>query len=471
VTALAEAYELEASLNRLFREEAMFEGKLLQEEAWLVEDIERTFPVRLYRQARKVGAEPVLEPLFSGLRKALADHPELGELMAKFDRAFEDALERGANREVALASLAKQRRQWKRVQKALLDKDRAATEDLVAWIERDVEERMAIAQKRSGRAAEVPRSQATEKALKDAEKKALTDAEKKAIKNAQEKLAEREEQIRKAYAAFVDAMADSNPENFPAFAKLAAYLKHDDPVWGRIAEKVAAFRAGKETGNLENAIQGIIGEALALRNAWVVDRIAAAAERAQAIAQKLGNEWEVVFTQLPVLATTKTKGMGELYDASIWLVKKGVPAKGEPLLDAAPVFVLQVKSGSVKEAAEQIRKDFSRELGAAKGAGTGAAKGAGRVRLPRAAAAGETATQDYTVRNLQELLKPNVKPPKGTVGSLSTQRILVSPRPPSTGSLLKHMPAGTAIEHIESQLSKSELNPCVKAIAKRLAKR
>lgn len=109
----------------------------------------------------------------------------------------------------------------------------------------------------------------------------------------------------------------------------------------------------------------MIGEALALRNAWVVDGIVKATERAQHIASKLGKDWDVVFAQMPVTASTRGGGMGEIYDASVWIVTKG---KREPL-KAAPRLVLQERHGAGG-------------LCAAGGRDGGAAVTAGAVSLP-----------------------------------------------------------------------------------------
>jgi hypothetical protein len=422
VTVIAEAYELERSL-----------GTLMKTEKWLVEDLERAFPVRFFRESRQVGAEPALEGVLTGLRKAFADHPKLPEVMADFEVAYRASLGAAGKQEVALNKLTKARAEWREIRDALLKEDRAASEDLVAWMERDIEERMAIARKRSGRGAS-SKASPTAKGAKPLQLVKATEAE----------LAKRIEQTARTYEAFVTSMADANPEFFPAFAKLGAYLREDDPAWGRIAAKLAEHGPRTSAEDLSKAIHGIIGEALAMKNAWVVDRVVTASERATQLAAKLGGEWDAVITELPVLASTKSGGMGELYDASIWVVNRKT---GE----AAPVFVLQVKAGKVSEAADQIGRDFARELG-------------DKVRLP-APTKGDPPS--YDILNLRELLeRERVKPGKGTLGDLSTQRVLVAPRPPSDASLRRALPRATAIEYVESVLSKQESLSCSHAIAK-----
>jgi hypothetical protein len=436
VSAIGDAYELERSLARLF-----------ELEKHLVDDIDRTFPIRLFRQGRRMGAEPVLESVYRGVRKALKDHPDLSVMMSRFDVAYEQALVRGADRTVVLNKLAKERRAWEDAKKLLAKKDPRETEDLIAWIDRDIEERMAIARKLSGRdsglAAKPGKKAGTAKKLGGA---------KKPLKQAEVDAAKQAEAAREAYEGFVEAMSRSDPDTFVSFEKLASYFKHDDPIWGRIAEKVAAHRSGKKA---IDAIQGVLGEALAMRHAWVVDSVVRATERAERIAAKLGREWEVVYTQLPVVGSTKTGGMGELYDASVWVVKKSKGVEGE-VLEAAPVFVLQVKSGNVKTAVEQTGRDFTREL-------------KGKVRLPVAAQKGP---REFNIRNLKDLLKKNqVKPTRGKLGDMTTQRILVAPRPPSERSIRANLPPGTAIEYVEALMAKNAMNKCSERIAKAIGKK
>ena len=430
MSAIGDAYELERALGRLF-----------ELEKHLVDDIDRTVPIRFFRQGRRVGAEPVLESVYKGLRAALKGRRKLSDLLSRFDRAYEEALVRNADRTVVLNALHKERSSWQEMKRALAKQEPRETEDLIAWIDRDIEERMAIARKLSGRDGTLPTTAAKKgKGVKKAATKAGEDA------------AQQAERVRQVYEAFVDAMSRSDPESFVAFEKLASYFKYDDPVWGRIADKVAAHGSGKKA---VDAIQGVIGEALAMRHAWVVDSIVRATERAERIATKLGPGWEVVYTQLPVLAATKRGGMGELYDASVWLVKKGAGAKGE-VLEAAPLFVLQVKSGKVSTAVQQTGTDFSREL-------------RGKVRFP---AGGKDAPSEFAVRNLKELLDANgVKAAPGRLADMTTQRMLVAPRPPSERSIRIRLPPGTAIEYVEALMGKDAMNMCSERIARAIRRK
>jgi hypothetical protein len=436
MTPVAHAHRLERAL-----------AEVLEEEKWLLDDLDRAVPFRLFRQARRSGAEPALESVFRGLRKALDDHPDLAKLLRRFDRAYDEVLARAANPEVALRKLAKERARWRSMRDVMRKRDRSGTEDLVAWLERDIEERFAIARSRGRRPQPTARKPGEpHKKPTKAELKAAKRAEAAAIKRAGE-------EARRTYEAFVTAMAESDPDSFYSFAKLAAYFKPDDPVWGRIADKVA--RAGSPRKAV-NAIQGVLGEALAMRHAWVVDSIVRATKRAERLAERLGPDWEVVYTELPVVAGTKSGGMGELYDASIWVVRK---SKGKPdeVLEAAPVFVLQVKSGTVSEATDQMRKDFTRELSSS------------IVRLPLASGVKPTpATRDYRIQNLHGLMRrEGVAPARGRVGELTTQRVLVAPRPPSDRSIHR-LPPGTAIEYVEGLMQQRRIKRCSDGVAKAL---
>jgi hypothetical protein len=398
--------------------------------AHLADDIGRTFPIRLFRQGRREGAEPVLEAALAGVRRALAKDPALTTLMHQFDAAFERAI-RPSKHGLGLKKLEEEHARWRHTKDWLQKTDRQGTEELVAWLDRDITERMTIARRYSRRGAakkaKTPRTK-TERSAK-----------------------ERAEQAREAYDAFVESWWSQPDER--AFARLAAYFKEDDPLWDRIAEKVAAHRAGKDSGDVVHAIQGVIGEALALRNAWVVDSIVTAAkrakkiaskiakaERAKGIASKLGSDWDVVLTQMPVTASTRGGGVGEIYDAAVWIVKKTPPR------EAAPVFVLQVKSGTTRTAAKQIATDFRRELGDTVG---------GSVWLPAAKDGAKSEPRAYAIYNLRELLSR--QDITDLADDVSTHRMLVSPRAPSTSSIIRELPEGTSVEVVDALMTKSEL--------------
>jgi hypothetical protein len=444
--ALYEAYKLERTLSRAYKAAA-----------WLTEDIGRTFPMRLFREGRRLGVEPVLEAVYSGMKTALTKYPELSDTMLRCEKAFALATDPNAVHAVAMTVLEQEMGNWRKIKTLLLEKDRAATEDLVVWLDRDIEEQIDIA-RRLGGGGEPPVSRAVatksaqngsrartavEKGLSQAEKVALADAEKRAAVTL------------RVYEAFVGCVRN-RPDQFGSFNRLAAYFPKGDPMWERIAEKVISHSA-TDTGHVAYAIQGVIGEALALRNAWVVDSIVKATERAHRIAAKLGKEWEVVFTQAPVFASTKAGSLGEIYDASVWIVKKGTGT-----LQAAPVFVLQVKSGGSRAAAEQTARDFSREL-------------EGTVLLPTVDAAGKAGgsiAKPYAIKNLRHLLgDKGVKETAGEVGGLTTQRMLVSPRAPSTGTLLEHLPNGASIDYVGGLMTQTEVKGLSEAIRDALPKR
>jgi hypothetical protein len=62
-------------------------------------------------------------------------------------------------------------------------------------------------------------------------------------------------------------------------------------------------------------------------------------------------------------------------------------------------------------------------------------------------------------KELHELLTANgVREAPGSVGTLTTQRVLVAPRAPSVTSIQRHLPKGTAVEYTEGLMTKRELN-------------
>jgi hypothetical protein len=143
--------------------------------------------------------------------------------------------------------------------------------------------------------------------------------------------------------------------------------------------------------------------------------------------------------------------LGQLYDSSIWIVKKG------KTLEAAPVWVLEVKSGKIAEAPEQIRKDFARELGSTRGA---------TVRLPMQ----DGSDGEFAIKNLRGLLEKQVDLEAAGLGDGSTQRLLVMPRAPTDAALLRKLPRGVAVDFIPALMSKGELNDVSRALAKSLKK-
>jgi hypothetical protein len=404
-------------------------GELRALASYAAEDLDRTFPIRIFKWGRQVSYEPALEPMVAALNKVLGKHPHVPELIKDFDRAYARALACTSDSRTALKVLEAQRSEWqafKRSYPKTVGKDNVRElEDFLAWVDRDVEERVAIARAASRREAA---------------------GDLREIVKAGKKL-----DGGKVYAQLLAGLKGADAETREALLQVARYCKRDDPVWERIAEKLAKVGPKAPAEDLEAALQGILGEALALRNPWVVERLATAVDRAQELVRGLGKEWKVVVAELPTRASTRSGGMGEIYDASVWIVRE----TPDGVREAAPVWVLQVKSGKVGEAAEQVSNDVMREFGP-------------KVRIP--VAGPSPGEQEYAIRNLREVLEPKGKVAAGspTFGEASTQRVLVAPRPPSERSVVGKLKPGVSIEYVEAVMGKRKLNRCSRALAKAL---
>ena len=437
---------------------ALLEG-LHAENVLLAEDVGRTIAYRFFNEGSKIGVEPVIRRAFDALPKALADHPELARLMTRFEKSYLKSFQTGAGRTVALDAMRQDIAAWNKLKADMLKKDRALNEDLVNWLERDFAERGTIAERRA-KATETPKKIAPEpappsgKPVQKVPTKPQTPTQEAARKAAQA-LAE---QKRLAYESFVVAISRANPEERVALFRICEYFDHDDPLWDAVASTFKKYSKSSDI-ELANAIQGVIGEALAMRNVWVLEAMSEAVQRAERIAAALGKDWEVVFYHEASSASATAGGLKQqLYDSSIWIVKKGDAAAGD-VLEAAPIFVLEVKSGSTKKAVEQVEKGFAREFEEF-------------VHLPIKGAlddAGKVPTQTFKIKNLRELLDSQGIAAK-ELGDLSTHRLLVAPRPSSERRFKQSLPKGVALEFTESLLSKREANVSALAFAKALKK-
>ena len=397
-------------------------------------DLDRTFPIRIFKWGRETRYEPALEPVIRTLNDILPKYPKLPRILNDFDAAYARAVActKPSAAAPAIAILKKKRADWQSfIETYTKEKSRDAAEEfdeLLRWIDRDLQERLAIARLRGDRTTASSGVASTRRAAVAADPAA-------------------------AYNAFMRAARSADTDTREALIRLAAYLRRDDPVWNQIGQKVAGFDRSAPAQNLENAIQGVLGEALALRNPWVVEALATAVDRGKQLATKLGTDWKVVVVETPVRASTRTArgaGMGELYDSSVWLVRR--PKRGNVALEAAPVWVLQVKSGKVSEAAEQVASDVHRELGK-------------HVEIPTSAA-GAVEMQRYEVRNLRELLNQSgVTADKAAWAKFGTQRVLVAARPPSDTSLAANLPSWVSVDFIEAMMTKGDLRRASKAIA------
>jgi hypothetical protein len=396
-------------------------------------------PTRLFRQGAGVEADLALQPAARALSRGLLQAHrklEVPALMRRFYKNF-DVVASGADVErFAYNELIDARAAWQEVKRELAGSKVEGAKDFVLWFDRDVEELTVVA-RREGALARGP------KPTKAAPKSAAT-----AVPSG----ATSKKEGRKVYDLFVETTAGATPRAFPSLARAGIFLRRKDiAIWTRIAEAAKRMTKSSEE-ELASKIQGIIGEALALRHPWVSHELGAAVERAQALVSKLGKEWSVVFVEAESYASkTAGSGLGQLYDSSIWIVKKG------KTLEAAPVWVLEVKSGKIAEAPEQIRKDFARELGSTRGA---------TVRLPMQ----DGSDGEFAIKNLRGLLEKQVDLEAAGLGDGSTQRLLVMPRAPTDAALVRKLPRGVAIDFIPALMSKGELNDVSRALAKSLKK-
>jgi hypothetical protein len=209
-----------------------------------------------------------------------------------------------------------------------------------------------------------------------------------------------------------------------ALDKLFRFLKEEeDPAWASLAE--AINRGGK---NLKTSIQGKLGEHIAMRTPWVAELFLDAYAEAKAIARRMeGGGFRVQLVDMPAHALTSRKGMAEIYDGSVWLLRN-VP---EPPI-AIPVMICQVKSGTVADAIEQIANtDLRREFGA-------------------------------TIRLESEpgrFVEFSITAPSKELGfeSFETRRVLVSSRPPSDRRIAQNLRPGMTIDYTKLPFTSKEL--------------
>jgi hypothetical protein len=145
--------------------------------------------------------------------------------------------------------------------------------------------------------------------------------------------------------------------------KLFEYVDQDDPAWEDLAALIVERSGGKQLSaeaiaQLVNDVQGKLGEHLAMRLRTVSMLLEDAYERAASIVKAhAAAGWQVRFCDGVVRASTVKGGIQQSYDASIWLIREA------PLPRLAmPVQLIQVKSGTVREAMEQIGSDVDRAI-------------------------------------------------------------------------------------------------------------
>ncbi|MDH2427014.1 hypothetical protein [Sphaerisporangium sp. TRM90804] len=386
-----------------------------------------TSQIRLFRKgARGVETDLLIEPVIRALGEdLLREHSALVPLMKGVYKQFQLAVRHPGKASFAVDELLELRRAWQPLKAELSRSEVEDAGEFARWFDQEVEEMTAIV-RRGGTPGRAPR---------------------KGVQAAPRKVSR--EDARAAYKVFTGAMADSSPATFVLMQQLSFFFRPSDPIWLSMAEAVASTGV-KNVDALAVRIQGILGEGLALRHPWVLHLMSEGARRAQRLAGLLGPEWKIVFVEGAAYASkTSGAGLGQLYDGSIWIVRKG--QGGEPL-EAAPVWVLEVKSGRVSEAMRQIAKGFVRELDKT-------------VRLPRP----DGSTAECTVRSLRALLGDKADLVKDEIGEASTQRVLVAPRAPGDRSV-RHLPKGVAVDYIMSFMSQRDMRTVSRALAAAHAK-
>ncbi|MFJ5774545.1 hypothetical protein [Streptomyces sp. NPDC093094] len=414
----------------------------------LVEEIILTaLPVRLFRKGGRAEADFLLETGVRALAGQLAkEEGQLGEVMADFYRRFRLVVRHpGKKAPFLLDELQAAGARWRELRPRLRSGRAEGVEEFITWFDREVDELTAVA-RRTRRQAQRSRGHSAQHQPAQARKPKATRAK-------ADVPATTEEDGLRIYETFLDAASESSPEMFALMERISCFLPHNDPVWRRIAEKAASMKkAGslrpKDIEDFAIHLQGVLGEALALRHPWVGHLMSEAGVRAQKLVTKLGKGWRVVVVESEVYATkTRGSGLGQLYDASLWIVRDGKR-------EAAPLWIMEVKSGSLSTAPEQVRKSFFREIG-------------GSARLP--VAGGEA--QQFAVSNLRSLLERNgVDPAASGLDDLSTQRLLVAPRPPTDRALSRGLPKGVAIDYVQSVMPQAEIRAVSTYLARAIKK-
>ncbi|WP_189710716.1 hypothetical protein, partial [Streptomyces anandii] len=315
----------------------------------------------------------------------------------------------------------------------------------INWFDREVDELTAVAQ-RTRKQAQKSKWHGTQS------QPALAKKPKAAQAKAHAPVTTAEDGLR-IYETFLDAAIESPPEMSALMERISCFLPQNDPVWRRIAEKAASMKmAGslkpKDIEDFAIHLQGVLGEAMALRHPWVNHLMAEAGDRAQKLVTKLGRGWRIVVVESEVYATkTRGSGLAQLYDTSLWLVRDGKR-------EAAPLWIMEVKSGNLSTAPEQMRKGFFREIG-------------GSAQLP--VAGGEV--EPFAVSNLRSLLERNgVDPTASGLDDLSTQRLLVAPRPPTDRALSRGLPKGVAVDYVESVMTQADIRAVSTYLARAIKK-
>ena len=384
-----------------------------------VEAMDVEFIWRITRMGRAVEWD-LADGTLETFARLIRSQPKVIKLINEIDLAHALVTK---NPDVALAKMLKVARKWegsgklrglKEELRAATSAPRRETEELIKAVEDHFGRRMNSALDVSADRA-IPGSMVNRKPIEMA-----ADAFIKAARSPEGKAAGAE--LMKSLQ-MLRAAKKAGPER-DALDKLFRFLKEEeDPAWASLAE--AINRGGK---NLKTSVQGKLGEHIAMRTPWVAELFLDAYAEAKAVARRMeGGGFRVQLVDMPAHALTSRKGMAEIYDGSVWLLRN-VP---EPPI-AVPVMICQVKSGTVADAIEQIANtDLRREFGA-------------------------------TIRLESEpgrFVEFEITPPSKELGfeSLETRRVLVSSTPPSDRRIAQNLKPGMTIDYTRLPFKSKEL--------------
>jgi len=408
-----------------------------------MEDVQHTLRMRLFNAARTDIEEPLVKGALKALGTTAPEVTHIERAVARVNELYFPLMRRERVSARALEKFEQAMEEFRALKTQILKSDKKELQDLVAWTDRELAEQAHCLDVHAGKVKPPQR-------IVPKPAKALTAAERKALEES------RSARAAVLYDAYIESLSAAKGIERGPLWRINDYFAHDDPLWERLVD-VMDRRGHLPERELQNAVQGVLGEAFALRHKVVVEIIQEQFNRAKRIVAELGGKeagWEVKVVDSYVLAgAAKSKSLGELYDGSIWIVNlKQIGPNGQPL--ASPVFVLSVKSGKSVEAALQNTAESFREFGQT---------------LVFPGARGAAGTKPFEIKNLQQLLaEKGITKVAGSSEGLSTRRLLVAPIPPSEGRAAKDLGKHVTVEFMPSTLSKSEMNNCSRGLTREL---
>ncbi len=437
---LARAVQKVAQADERFLSAALGRVKAVVDEA--PELVDMSAPMLIWKSAGSEASLATVRSAADDLLRLLRLSGQLDGLWKQWRRTVGRAV-RAVNpyaADLALPELRELQRRWDAGVAALAPEVRRELADGVAHAEREL----------SGDLAVVERAVAARRAPSNAPVGPASSARRQpdaAPRAASEVARVAPEEVSAVYEVFTELAAAATGDLGAAYARVRALVPKGSPVWTEIV-RLAKSHTGATAEDLASAIQGALGEALALAHPWVLHLMASGLERARLLAGALGPVWRVVVVPLGVRATKDAApGSGALYDASIWLVRSGKDAC------ATPVWSLEVKSGGVAELVEQLARDLRRESQHA--VTSSSVTMTDRVRVP--------------LRDLRTVLaEEGLDPVRLGAASGDTQRVVVGPRVPSDFRIAGELPPGVAAEMVRAQLTKAEMNAVSRAFAARV---